>query len=151
VAQVFIDTSGWANFFVRPQAQHDLADTLLHEMRGTGRAVTTNYVLAELVALMISPLRLPHALRQEVSNARRGADWVDIVHVDEQLDRRSWQFMAQHRDKDFSLVDCSSFVVMRERSITTALTTNHHFEQAGVRPTAQASLISICANQRPVR
>jgi uncharacterized protein len=131
VAHVFIDTSGWANFFVRSQPQHDLADALLHEIRGTGRAVTTNYVLAELVALMISPLRRPHGPRLEVLDAIRHADWVDIVHVDEQLDHRSWQFLAQHRDKDFSLVDCSSFVLMKDRGLSAALTTDRHFEQAG--------------------
>jgi predicted nucleic acid-binding protein len=34
-------------------------------------------------------------------------------------------------DKDWSLTDCISFVVMSERRITTALTGDHHFEQAG--------------------
>jgi len=34
-------------------------------------------------------------------------------------------------DKDLSLVDCASFVVMQQRRITQALTTDHHFEQAG--------------------
>jgi len=97
----------------------------------TGRAATTNYVLAELAALMISPLRLPHALRQEVSEAIRRADWIDIVHVDEQLDARSWQFMATHQDKNFSLVDCSSFVLMNDRGLSAALTADRHFEQAG--------------------
>jgi len=131
VAPVFIDTSGWANFFVRSQPQHRLADRLLREIRMTGRAATTNYVLAELAALMISPLRLPHALRQEVSEAIRRADWIDIVHVDEQLDARSWQFMATHQDKNFSLVDCSSFVLMNDRGLSAALTADRHFEQAG--------------------
>ena len=34
-------------------------------------------------------------------------------------------------DKQWSLVDCVSFVVMRERGIGAALTTDHHFVQAG--------------------
>ena len=34
-------------------------------------------------------------------------------------------------DKDWSLTDCISFVVMRERGITEALTGDRHFEQAG--------------------
>lgn len=84
---------------------------------------------------MVSPLRLPHAFRWEVSDAVRRADWVDTVHVDEQvdeqLDRRTGQFMAQHQDKDFSLVDCSSFVIMKDRGLSAALTTDRHFEQAG--------------------
>jgi predicted nucleic acid-binding protein len=34
-------------------------------------------------------------------------------------------------DKDYSLCDAVSFLVMRERGITAALTTDHHFEQEG--------------------
>ena len=34
-------------------------------------------------------------------------------------------------DKEWSLTDCTSFVVMQEEGLTDALTTDHHFEQAG--------------------
>jgi hypothetical protein len=37
----------------------------------------------------------------------------------------------QHRDKEWTLTDCTSFLVMRERDITGVLTGDHHFEQAG--------------------
>jgi len=88
-------------------------------------------VLAELGALLISPLRISHSWRVEFTDSIRRAPWVEVVHIDRDLDSRSWAYMASYADKDFSLVDCSSFVVMRERSITAALTTDHHFEQAG--------------------
>ena len=35
------------------------------------------------------------------------------------------------QDKEWSLVDCASFVIMKQRGVTEALTTDHHFEQAG--------------------
>jgi predicted nucleic acid-binding protein len=34
-------------------------------------------------------------------------------------------------DKNWSLTDCISFVVMKRKGITEALTGDHHFEQAG--------------------
>jgi predicted nucleic acid-binding protein len=34
-------------------------------------------------------------------------------------------------DKQWSLTDCISFLVMSEEGITEALTADHHFEQAG--------------------
>jgi hypothetical protein len=37
----------------------------------------------------------------------------------------------QHQDKDWSLCDCMSFVLMRERGLDSALTVDHHFVQAG--------------------
>jgi len=36
-------------------------------------------------------------------------------------------------DKDWSLTDCISFIVMEEHGITEALTGDRHFEQAGFR------------------
>ena len=39
---------------------------------------------------------------------------------------------AEHEgDKSFSVTDCSSFVVMKERRIKAALTNDRHFVQAG--------------------
>jgi len=36
-------------------------------------------------------------------------------------------------DKQWGLVDCVSFIVMQERGLTEALTTDEHYEQAGFR------------------
>jgi predicted nucleic acid-binding protein len=41
------------------------------------------------------------------------------------------QLYAGRLDKEWSLTDCTSFVVMREYAASDALTTDHHFEQAG--------------------
>ena len=37
----------------------------------------------------------------------------------------------QRQDKEWSLVDRSSFIVMQESKITESLTNDHHFEQVG--------------------
>jgi hypothetical protein len=67
--------------------------------------VTTNYILPELAALMMNPLQLPHSLRVEILATIRTARWIDVVHVDEQLDRRTSEFMATRGDKRYGLVD----------------------------------------------
>jgi len=56
---------------------------------------------------------------------------VDIIHIDESLDSKAWDLLVNRTDKNWSLVDCSSFVIMQENNISEALTTDHHFEQAG--------------------
>jgi predicted nucleic acid-binding protein len=38
---------------------------------------------------------------------------------------------SRRTDKEWSLTDCISFAVMQQRNITDALTTDHHFKQAG--------------------
>jgi uncharacterized protein len=39
--------------------------------------------------------------------------------------------LLQRPDKEWSLTDCISFIVMEEHGLTEALTADHHFAQAG--------------------
>jgi hypothetical protein len=41
------------------------------------------------------------------------------------------QLHRERPDQEWSLTDCISFVLMRERRLTRALAYDHHFEQAG--------------------
>jgi predicted nucleic acid-binding protein len=92
--------------------------------------ITTNYVLLELVALFASPLRLPRQRSVATIEAIRTARWVEVLHIDPTLHEEAWSLLRQRQDKEWSLVDCASFVVMTHRGIGEALTTDRHFEQA---------------------
>ena len=56
---------------------------------------------------------------------------VTIVPAEQTLLDRGVALYLARPDKDWSLTDCVSFVVMQERQLTDALTADHHFEQAG--------------------
>ena len=56
---------------------------------------------------------------------------VELVQADEDLWRRGVELYSTRKDKGWSLTDCISFVVMKDQSITEALTGDHHFTQAG--------------------
>ena len=56
---------------------------------------------------------------------------VEIVWVDQSLHDRALLLVDARRDKSYSLCDAVSFVLMKERGILDALTTDHHFEQEG--------------------
>jgi uncharacterized protein len=58
---------------------------------------------------------------------------VEIVPFSEELYSRAIQLFRERLDKEWGLTDCISFVVMQERRITGALTTDEHFLQAGFR------------------
>lgn len=129
---LFADTSGWGHLADPTQAHHTLAATLYRAARQQRRkVVTTNYVLAELVSLLISPLHLPFSTRVALLESLKASPHVEIVHVDPTLDAAAWTLLKSRPDKDWSLVDCASFVVMQQRGLREALTTDHHFEQAG--------------------
>jgi uncharacterized protein len=128
----FVDTSGWGHLVDPTQAFHSEAAALYRRARQQGsRLVTTNYILTELVALLTSPVRVPRPRVIEFITGLKSSPYVDIIHVDAQLDSQAWDLLVQRPDKEWSLVDCASFVVMRQAGLTEALTTDRHFEQAG--------------------
>ena len=57
--------------------------------------------------------------------------FLTIIYIDQSHDTAAWAMLRQYSDKEWSLVDAASFVVMQANGITEALTTDHHFEQAG--------------------
>ena len=55
----------------------------------------------------------------------------EVVRVDDALEHRGIDLFERRMDKAWSLADCISFVVMRDREMYEALTSDHHFEEAG--------------------
>ena len=56
---------------------------------------------------------------------------IDIAPLSEELFQSSLQLFRDRTDKSWSLTDCVSFTLMRQRAISTALSTDVHFTQAG--------------------
>jgi len=57
----------------------------------------------------------------------------ELVCIDNDILTRALALYEQHADKTWGLVDCASFVVMRDRGLSEAFTNDQHFEQAGFR------------------
>ncbi len=130
--KIFADTSGWGHLIDSSQKYHELAANIYRNLRHKEcKFVTTNYIITELAALMISPLRLRHLVIVEFINSMRFSPYIEIIHIDPALDEQAWQLFSKRSDKEWSLIDCSSFVVMEKFRITESFTTDHHFEQAG--------------------
>ena len=72
--------------------------------------------------------------RVESRYAALALGWID---AGEHPGERGVALFAQRPDKEWSLTDCISFVVMREHGLSDALTADHHFEQAGFVPLLQ--------------
>lgn len=128
---MFVDTSGWGNVIDPNEPSHLPATALAARGAATGNLVTTSLVVAELTALLTSPLRIPKPRQIQILTDLRADPTIEIVHVDAALDAAAWHLWESRPDKAWSLVDCASFEVMRLRGLTDALTSDHHFEQAG--------------------
>lgn len=130
--KVFIDTSGWAELFLATQSYHQQAKEWFAQKRQQQiEMVTSNYVVAELVALLNSPLRVPRYQLFQYVYAVKTASYVNIIYIDAAIETAAWSLLKSRADKTWSLVDATSFIIMQQLGLQEALTTDHHFEQAG--------------------
>jgi predicted nucleic acid-binding protein len=91
--------------------------------------VTTEYVLCEFVNALSKPLDRPK-VHSSLDSILAAKDWTVVPASTSRFDAGR-QMHRQHSDKEWSLTDCISFVVMRQVGAQQALTHDHHFEQAG--------------------
>lgn len=132
MTSLLIDTSGWGNLIDPTQPFHHQTAILYRAARQQkNRILTTNYIITEVVALLTSPLRIPRPQIVAFVQSLRDSPYIEILHIDPETDAQSWQLLASRQDKAWSLIDCSSFIVMQQNNISQALTNDHHFEQAG--------------------
>ena len=124
---VFADTSYYVALLSRADARHVNAVDVSRTLRRS--VVVTEFVLLELG----NALSRTDARRLFVSMLRhlRSDPYVVVVPASAELFDRGCDLYARRSDKGWSLTDCISFVVMEERGLSDALTTDHHFEQAG--------------------
>lgn len=128
--QVFADTAYWlapANPFDQHHEKARQASAAL----GRVRLITPDAVLTEyLNALADKGQAVRHAAIRSVETILRNPD----VTVLPQTRRSFLQAFALYKarpDKGYSLTDCLSMTVMRQRKVKRVLTTDRHFEQEG--------------------
>jgi predicted nucleic acid-binding protein len=123
---VFADTF----YFIALLSPDDQAHDRAVEYAGlVDRIVTTEWVLVELADGLCNT-----ANRDRFHVVRTGLfanPLAEVVPLEMGLYQRAIGLYVQMADKDWSLTDCVSFLVMRDRGLTEALTADRHFEQAG--------------------
>lgn len=123
---VFADTF----YFIALLSPADHAHPRAAEYAGlVDRLVTTDWVLLELADGLSDTEN-----RRLFPTSRTGLyanPLAEVVPLDMALHQRAIDLYIQRPDKDWSLTDCVSFLVMQDRGLTEALTADRHFEQAG--------------------
>lgn len=129
---LFVDTAGWASILGRDETYHrEMNSAYRRAIAQRRRLFTSNYVIAEVVALLSSRVVVSRQRMIAFIDALKAAPHLQILHVDRAVDEAAWELLKARSDKDWSLVDAASFVLMQRYGIGEALTTDHHFEQAG--------------------
>jgi len=132
VATYFADTSYWmALSRKRDQYHRHAAAWSQFVIRTRSAIVTTEAVFWEwLNALSDASTRAVAAegYRRAHADAR-----IEVMRFQQDMVDSAVQLYQTRPDKSWSLTDCLSFVVMERRQLTEALTTDRHFEQAGMK------------------
>ena len=127
INDVFADTFYYFALLSPSDVTHQRAAALTPMLQG--RIVTTAWIITELAAAFSAPPRRARCL-----------DLIDHLYADPQiiiipsapeLFDAGLALYRNRPDKEWSLTDCISFIVMEREGITEALTGDHHFEQAG--------------------
>ena len=129
---VFVDASYWIAILNPKDALHSRASAISQQYT-RGRIVTTEMVLAEVFALLS---RYGTHIRSAVvalEKTLRTDPTVELIPQTRLQFREASALYGQRLDKNWSLVDCASFIAMQQRGLTDALTNDEHFQQAGFR------------------
>lgn len=127
MSPLFADTYYFLALLHRGDAAHSKAVALAEKV--TNPVVTTAWVLTEVGDALSAPsFRL---LFVKLVEALRADPACTIVPPSPALFDAGVRLYADRSDKEWTLTDCISFVVMHEYGITEALTGDRHFQQAG--------------------
>jgi len=131
-SEVFLDTA-YAIALANAKDQfHHKAVELAKQLRiHQTKLVTTRAVLLEMGNALSSQRFRQAAVT--LLDALEADPTVGIISVTDSLYSQALSLYRTRPDKEWGLVDCLSFIVMRERKLTSALTTDMHFQQAGFR------------------
>jgi predicted nucleic acid-binding protein len=127
---VYVDAAGWIALVNRRDSLHTQAVRIYRQLlQEQCQYITASAVLLE-VGNWLSPASL-RGLAINLLDRIEHSSRIEVVHVTPELYSKGWELYSNRLDKDWGAIDCISFVIMQERNLTKALTSDHHFEQAG--------------------
>ncbi|MCK4731911.1 MAG: type II toxin-antitoxin system VapC family toxin [Methanophagales archaeon] len=129
-SRFFLDTAYVLALLNPNDLYHKQAKALLPSMRVAHEVWITEAVLVEIGNALA---RSNRSAVVAFINSCYVTSNVRVVSVDSVLLRRAIHFYHSRGDKEWGLTDCISFIVMEDHSLTKALTTDEHFQQAGFR------------------
>lgn len=136
MAEVFLDTAYAIALSSRNDLFHRQAVLLADQLGASGtHLITTRAVLLEIGNALSKQRYRSAAVR--LLDALEADPNVEILLLSEQLYLRALRVFRERPDKEWGLTDCISFLVMQDRGIIEALTTDEHFQQAGFRALMQ--------------
>ena len=128
--KVFLDTAFVIASAIGTDAFHEKALELLKEIRALGiQMVITHAIVLEIGNALAGPRYRRLAIT--ALDSMETDDKVTIIPLTEELFEMGYKLYRTRMDKEWGLIDCVSFVTMKQLGIAESLTTDLHFQQAG--------------------
>ncbi len=127
---VFADTAYWIAILNPRDSLHQKARDVSGQI-GPMRIITTEMVLTELLASFAASGEQLRKAAATYSQRLMADPNVEVVPQTSIQFREALTRYEERPDKAWSLVDCASFQIIEQRHVAEALTSDHHFEQAG--------------------
>ena len=124
---MLLDTSGLYSYFDEDDSFHTQA---VQYFDASDSMLVNDYVLTEFIPLCLTRglnRRKTLAFVEEIL----ASPFIEKIWTTENNYTEALTLLKERPDKNYSLCDAASFVMMRERDVNEALTTDKHFEQEG--------------------
>lgn len=129
--RVFVDTGAFVALRNRAEREHEAARAALSELVSERvQLLTSNYVFSETYTALLVRAGRDEAVRW--GRRFRAGDAIEMVHIDESIERDAWSILESHADKRWSHVDATSFALMEREGMTEAFAFDHNFIQRGL-------------------
>jgi predicted nucleic acid-binding protein len=129
---LFVDTSGWIEVFGKNKSSDkDAKRILATALKERRPIITTNYVISEFIGRGGKACSFNRKKLLDVVEEILKLPTIEVVHIGEESHALAITFLRERLDKDWSLVDATSFNVMLQHGIVEALATDSDFVQAG--------------------
>ncbi|MEA2462698.1 MAG: uncharacterized protein QOJ98_445 [Acidobacteriota bacterium] len=125
----FADTWFFIALLDRRDSHHQRAVRIFSRIPDARDLVTHDAVLTELLAYFSD--QGVDIRKAAIAIVRRTMRHSQVVPANRELFLLAVDRYAGRPDKQYSLVDCMSMVLMEQRGIRHVLTNDHHFSQAG--------------------
>ena len=129
---IFVDSVYWIAIANPKDQWHQEANRVKAEYITNGEGVqrvTSEEVLAEVLTAFSSQGQYFRNLAVEMVDEITSDSNIEVVAQTRKSFRLGLKLYRERIDKEYSLQDCISMSIMKERKIARILTNDHHFEQ----------------------
>lgn len=128
--EIFVDTSHFVAL-LNPADQLHIKATSVEKENKHLRLITSDFISIEVLNYFSG---FPDRVKQRISLAIQSFmvdPEINIIECGRTEFRKGFELYSRRLDHGYSLTDCTSMNIMRERGIAEVLTNDNHFEQEG--------------------